>query len=77
MGASYFLSIEKGGRAAVETWPPLCSPSDAASQTCVGLTSSMQDYSRRSRPNMRNGMPQLPDQEKILGTLGLNGWAEQ
>ena len=60
-----FFELWREGARQVKGRPPICSPPDAASQTCDGLVSSTGAYSRRSRLTKRNGMPHLLDQEKF------------
>ena len=61
--------VEQDGAAARRRAPP-----DAASQTCVGLASSIGGHSRRSRVARWNGMPRLLGQDEN-SWRAWTGWA--
>ena len=72
-GASHFVWIGKARQ--VESWPPLCPPPDAASQTCVGLAfSNCRPFAPRPLDRKERDAP-IARSGKILGGLGPDGWA--
>ena len=67
-GASHFVWIGKVRQ--VESWPPLFSPPDAASQTCVGLAFSIWRLFASQPPGRKERDAPIARPGKILGGLG-------